>query len=126
VITVSKRTVVPMVARYLVGCFRAGRSPHIGELAGQLNLTPLALSRLFFAATGRRLGPFLRVQQVLRARRLLRWLALPLADVARRSGYERERTFYRAFRRVTGTTPLRFREEALAVTHRSCRCPIGC
>jgi AraC-like DNA-binding protein len=52
----------------------------------------------------------------------LRWPTLPLPAVARGSGYERERTFYLAFRRVTGTTPLRFREDALAVRHRPCRC----
>jgi methylphosphotriester-DNA--protein-cysteine methyltransferase len=91
---------------------------------GSSPFTPTApwLSELFLRATGLKLGPFLRTQQVFRARRLLRWPTLPLPAVARGSGYERERTFYLAFRRVTGTTPLRFREDALAVRHRPCRC----
>jgi AraC-like DNA-binding protein len=123
---ISQSEVQAEVARYLVRCFVSGRSPHIGELAGQFSVTGPRLSQLFLRATGRKLGPFLRVQQVLRARRLLRWPALPLLTVARESGYERERTFYRAFRRVTGTTPLQFREETLARSHRPCRCSAGC
>jgi AraC-like DNA-binding protein len=114
------------VARYLVRCFRTGRSPQVGELAGQLDVSPQALSRAFLRATGGKLGPLLHFQQVLRARRLLRWPALPLLEVARASGYEQERTFYRAFRRVMGTTPHRFRQEAIAATRRPPCCQIVC
>jgi AraC-like DNA-binding protein len=97
------------VARYLVRRFLTGRSPHVGELSGLLGMKPLTLSRSFLQATGRKLGPFLRMQQIVRARRLLRWPGLSLSDVARGAGFERERTFFRAFRRATGTTPLGFR-----------------
>jgi AraC family transcriptional regulator len=121
-----KRDVQTEVARYLVRCFLEGRSPHVGELAGQLAMNPLALSRRFLKTTGGKLGPFLHTQQVIRARRLLRWPTLPLPQVARASGYEHQKTFYRAFRRATGMTPLRFREEAMQVVRRPCRCGIVC
>jgi AraC-like DNA-binding protein len=123
---IFERDVQTEVAQYLVRCFLRGRSPHIGELAGQLGVNPLALSRRFQRVTGRKLGPFLHVQQVLRARRLLRWPAIPLPEVARASGYEHEKTFYRAFRRATGMTPLRFREQATPVLSRPCHCRITC
>lgn len=109
------------MARYLVRCFLAGRAPQIAELAGQVGIAPLALSRLFRRATGRKLGPFIDGQQVLRARRLLRWSPASLSVVARSSGYETERSFYRAFRRLTGMTPLRFRERSRA-SWRRCQC----
>ena len=83
---IFERDVQTEVARYLVRCFLAGRSPHIGELAGHLGMNPLALSRRFQRVTGRKLGSFFRIQQVLLARRLLRWPNLSLPDVARASG----------------------------------------
>ena len=104
--------VLMAVAQYLARCFSDGRSPHIGELSQQLGTTPLALSRSFMQATGFKLGAFLRMQQVIRARRLLRWSSVPPSAVARGCGYEQERTFYRAFRRATGTTPLQYAEAA--------------
>lgn len=110
------------IARYLVRCFVTGRSPHIGELAGRLGMSSLALSRHFQKLTGRKLGAFLRLQQVLRARRLLKWRSISLIEVARTSGYEHEKTFYRAFRRATGMTPLRFREQYTSTNYFACRC----
>lgn len=106
--------ILTAVARYLMRCFVRGRSPHIGELSQQLGTTPVALSDRFMQATGRKLGAFLRTQQVIRARRLLRWSSLSVVVIARACGYERERTFYRAFRRETKTTPLQFRKNAVS------------
>jgi AraC family transcriptional activator of pobA len=97
------------IARYLAQCFVRGRSPHVGELAAQLGSNTLALSRRFQRATGQTLGSFFHEQQIIRARRLLRWPDMPVPDVARAAGFERLRTFYRSFRRVAGTTPRRFR-----------------
>jgi AraC family transcriptional regulator len=115
------------VARYLARCFLSGRSPHIGELAGQLGTSALTLGRRFRRSTGQNLGAFLDLQQVLRARRLLRWPGLALPDIARGSAYEHERTFYRAFRRTMGMTPLQFRQQTHARSfQRPCRCRVTC
>jgi len=113
------------VAQYLAQCFTAGRSPQVAELARWLRIKPAVLSRLFRRATGRKLGPLLHEQQVLRARRLLRWSSAAAAEVARWSGYETERSFYRAFRRSTGMTPRRFRERAAATSPRSWGCGVA-
>jgi len=117
----TRANVLPLVARYAGECFAKRRAPHIAELAYSVGVSPLKVSRLFEAATRRKLGAFLRTQQVLRARRLLRWSGAHLDTVARASGFETERSFYRAFRRVTGMTPARFRQLAAAERARACR-----
>ncbi len=118
----SSQNVQRVVAWYLAHCFLAGRSPQIADLARYLSIPPPVLSAMFLRATHRKLGAFLRLQQVLQARRLLRYSAAGLRRVARGSGYETERSFFRAFRRSTGTTPARFRQLAALERGRDCRC----
>jgi AraC-like DNA-binding protein len=120
VTVLSERDVRRAAARYLVRCFLAQQAPQVAELARQCGSSPAIVRRAFRRATGRNLGRFLREQQVLRARRLLRWTPMPIEAVARRSGYETERSFFRAFRRSTGTTPARFRETTTATPRPPC------
>ncbi|MBV9496451.1 MAG: helix-turn-helix domain-containing protein [Acidobacteria bacterium] len=108
----TAENVTTLVARYVAHCFVRRQAPHVAQLADILRVAPLQLSRAFLRATDRKLGPFLRTQQVIRARRLLRWQDADLETVARASGFETERSFFRACRRMTGTTPARFRAEA--------------
>lgn len=112
-------TVRVAVNDYLRRCFRNGEAPHIAELAAALHCKPLSLSRRFHALTGVLLSEYMRSRQVAQARRLLRWTRLALCDVARRSGFQTERSFFRAFRRLTGTSPLQYREKSVGgQTHR--------
>jgi AraC-like DNA-binding protein len=45
-----------------------------------------------------------------RARQLLQETSLPLYEVSNRVGYESEMAFAKTFKRITGTTPARFRK----------------
>jgi AraC family transcriptional regulator len=94
---------------YVRKCFREETQPQVNELAVLLDVRPYALSRLFAIATGEPLSTYLKRLQLGRARRLLRTTDLPLNQVAYVSGFGTRASFYRAFKKACGCTPLEFR-----------------
>ncbi len=92
---------------------------HIGEkitleaIAGSIGLNRYAVSRLFSERMHCGLNEYVNALRADRARHLLRETALPLSEISRRSGFDSERTFYRAFREQYGASP---REYARAST----------
>lgn len=78
-------------------------------LAVAAGCTLRSLEMRFRAATGRTLRDELHEQRVERAKRLLEQTALPVAEVAVRSGFRSLATFARVFGSATGTSPRRWR-----------------
>jgi AraC-like DNA-binding protein len=82
----------------------------VKELADRFGLTREHFSRAFRAAHGVSPAAFLRSCRLAAAAGLLRATALPLREVALRSGFASDRHLINAFRREYGTTPQAYRE----------------
>jgi AraC family transcriptional regulator len=83
----------------------------IGDLARELDLHPVYLSRAFRARTGLGVGELAHRLRVQRAAALLLDPRSMLADVALRCGFADQSHFTRVFRSITGTTPCAFRAQ---------------
>ncbi|CAH1658317.1 hypothetical protein CHELA40_30287 [Chelatococcus asaccharovorans] len=80
----------------------------IAERAGY---SPYYFSRMFLAHTRRTVMEYVRGRRLVRgAKRLLNEPGLRLVDLAFDCGFDSQEAFTRAFKRMFGTTPARFRE----------------
>lgn len=86
-----------------------GPTPRFSALATSAGIHPVHLSRAFRAAYGCAPGYYLRRLRIEHARRLLRDSEMTLSQVAQTIGYYDQSHFTTVFRRVTGTTPARYR-----------------
>ena len=89
------------------------REPPLGrldELAAIANVSPARLSREFRLAAGMSVAAYARAARVEAARKLVRESDRSLADVAIEAGFADQSHLCRAFRRVLGTTPARYRD----------------
>jgi AraC family transcriptional regulator len=85
----------------------------LAELAGLVNLTPRYFCQVFKRAVGCPPHQFQIQQRIERAKFLLREPLVPLSDVALRSGFSSQSHLNTHFRRLLGTTPGRYRTQAL-------------
>jgi AraC-like DNA-binding protein len=90
------------------------QAPSNGELAALCGLSVRHLNRQFQALTGNSLGDYIECYQMERARDLLGSADLPIKAIAARLGYSQSNSFARAFRRVTGSTPMAYRQRVTA------------
>jgi transcriptional regulator GlxA family with amidase domain len=97
------------VARYVVDCMRREDPPRASELATQFGVTASHLSRSFRARYGVALSDYMKALQVRHAQKLLRTTALDTTRIAYLCGFGTRRTFFRAYRRMTGDSPLSYR-----------------
>ncbi|MEA2336197.1 MAG: AraC family transcriptional regulator [Thermoanaerobaculia bacterium] len=97
------------IARYVIDCMRREDSPRASELALRYGVTASHLSRLFRARYGVRLSDYIKALQVRRAQRLLRTTGLDTNRIAYACGFGTRRTFFRAYRRMTGDSPHTYR-----------------
>lgn len=81
-------------------------------LAEAAFLSPFHFGRMFKRSTGLAPHEFVTHRRIGAAAQLLASTRLPVAEVARRVGYENQAHFSTAFRRVAGTTPTRYRRLA--------------
>jgi AraC-like DNA-binding protein len=93
------------VARYVHDCLRKEEVPRVSELAGQHGVTAEYLSRAFRDRYGERISEFIKAIQVRAAQRLLRNSDLNTTRIAYVCGFGTRRTFFRAYRRITGESP---------------------
>lgn len=90
---------------------------HLGEeltvnsLAVYCRLHPSYLSRLFYSETGGHLKAFILNAKIETAQNLLKYSDLSYLDISVSLGFSSQSAFIYAFRRITGTTPKKFREE---------------
>jgi len=75
------------------------------ELAGEIGVHPVYLSRMFRQVEGRTAGAYLQQLRVQHACRGLRDREKSLADIAACAGFADQSHMTRAFQRVAGTTP---------------------
>lgn len=83
----------------------------MNELAELLGLPANRLTREFRTVVGERLSRYFRRMQMIRATDLLRDTDLPVAAVARASGFGSLITFHRVFRTFVGETPGEYRRK---------------
>jgi AraC-like DNA-binding protein len=90
---------------------RVGQSNRVRDYANWLNCSPKTLHANCMAVRGR--GPKAIIEQrvALEAQRLLAHTALSVEEIAGKLNFTEAANFARMFRRVTGTTPGRFRTE---------------
>jgi AraC family transcriptional regulator len=80
------------------------------QVAARAGLSPYHFSRLFTARVGRSVMAYVRGRRLVRcARRLCHEPGLKLVDLAFDGGFESQEAFTRAFKRMFGVSPGRFR-----------------
>ncbi|MDQ3282064.1 MAG: AraC family transcriptional regulator [Acidobacteriota bacterium] len=94
------------VARYVRDCLRREDVPRVSELAQREGVTAEHLSRAFRERFNLRISDFLKILQVRAAQRLLRDSQLTTTRIAYLCGFGTRRTFFRTYRRITGTSPV--------------------
>lgn len=82
----------------------------LAELARYLDLSPARVGHAVQEACGAGFIDLLTAERLATAARMLRETALPVADVARASGFSDLSRFHRSFRARFGTTPAGFRQ----------------
>ncbi len=83
----------------------------VKSLAKLCGLTPSYLSRLFAEETGVNLKQFVLNAKIDTAQNLLRYTELAYSDIAVSLNFSSQSAFIYTFRKITGTTPKKYREE---------------
>jgi AraC family transcriptional regulator len=86
----------------------------LSDLAAVARLSRFHFARAFRVETGVTPHAHVTLRRVERAKRLMLDQGLPLSEVALACGFAHQAHFTTAFRRVTGTTPGRWRDERLS------------
>lgn len=90
------------------------RQLSLKETAHHINLSPSYLSRIFKKETGIPLHEYLNQIRISKAKELLRHTNLRLLDIASLTGFEDQSYFTKVFRRMTGISPLAYRQKVQA------------
>ncbi|MCX6594235.1 MAG: AraC family transcriptional regulator [Acidobacteria bacterium] len=105
----------PQLARALTAIHRAPEKPWtVEQLAAEAGLSRSGFAARFSLLVGQTPAEYLTAWRMHRGAELLRKTQLGLAEISLRAGYESEAAFSRAFRRVHGIAPGRFRRLDLA------------
>lgn len=83
----------------------------VNSLAVYCGLHPSYLSQLFYTETGTHLKEFVLNPKIDTAQNLLKYSDLSYLDISVSLGFSSQSSFIYAFRKITGTTPKRFREQ---------------
>lgn len=84
----------------------------LGRLATELGMSKFHLSHLFSEKIGEGFLSYLSNIRLSHACSMLAETGMPVTDIAGESGFESQRTFFRAFRARFGVTPLQYRRAA--------------
>jgi AraC-like DNA-binding protein len=83
----------------------------VSELAGEVQLSPAHLQRLFKQKTGRHLSDLIGEHRLQKASRLLSSTDLAIKEIAHAVGYEHHSSFVRAFQRRFDQSPKYYRQQ---------------
>ncbi len=83
----------------------------LAEVASLLPVSPSYLQRMLKQATGQSFTEYLQNLRIAKSCELLRRTALPIKEIAARSGYRDLKFFHELFRKKTGKTPREYRNE---------------
>ena len=84
----------------------------VAGIASECGLSPSRFMHLFKSETGIRFTEYLHKVRIREAQRLLRFTNETIGEIARHVGFRDQSYFGAVFKRVTGTTPRRFRSGA--------------
>lgn len=90
---------------------RLGDDLTVNSLAEYCGLHPSYLSRLFYSETGVHLKEFVLNAKIDAAQNFLKYSDLSYLDISVSLGFSSQSSFIYAFRKITGTTPKKFRED---------------
>ena len=82
----------------------------LGQLAQHLGISKSHLSHLFSEKMGQNFASYLSSIRLSSACRLLIETNLSVTDIAEKSGFESQRSFFRTFKSHFGVTPLKYRQ----------------
>lgn len=82
---------------------------YIQDLAGQIHMNEQYFCRFFKKSIGRSPMEYINEYRIKQAMRLLKETDLPVTEVCLECGYNNLGNFLRAFKKYTGTTPLKYR-----------------
>ncbi|MFP4977774.1 AraC family transcriptional regulator [Paenibacillus sp. CN-4] len=85
---------------------------HLEDIAGELHLSKFYISRLFQQETGGSISDYIMARRIKQACRLLQNSDYSVARIAEEVGYPNASYFIRLFKKVIGTTPLKYRTAA--------------
>ncbi len=80
------------------------------DMARRVYLSPSYFSRIFRKETGITFSAYLNRVRIERSKELLRHPSIRLTDIALMVGFEDQSYFTKVFKKLTGTTPLHYRE----------------
>ncbi|ADB38487.1 helix-turn-helix domain-containing protein [Spirosoma linguale] len=83
--------------------------PTVGDLAGQLNLSPTYLSSLLKTVTGQNTQQHIHEKLIAKAKEKLSTTNLSIGEIAFILGFEHSQSFSKLFKSKTNSTPLEFR-----------------
>ena len=83
----------------------------VNSLAEYCGLHPSYLSRLFYTETDIHLKEFILKAKIDTAQNLLKYSDLSYLDISVALGFSSQSSFIYVFRKITGTTPKKFREQ---------------
>ena len=86
---------------------------NLNSIAAELNVSPFYLSRVFSNNIGLRLDTYINELRINYANHLLLSTDKQITEIALDSGFETLRTFNRAYRNITSTTPREYRKQHL-------------
>ncbi|MDQ1912653.1 AraC family transcriptional regulator [Paenibacillus sp. GD4] len=81
------------------------------QLAKQFFISPAYLSRIFLKLTGFHISEYIRVVRIREAQKLLRTTRQKVHAVAEQVGFEHISHFNKTFKKVTGVSPLHYRQD---------------
>jgi AraC family transcriptional regulator len=81
----------------------------LADLAGEIGIHPVHLSRTFRKALKTSVGDYVHRRRIQQACRMLHDTGMPIAGIAEDLGYVDQSHFSRVFRSITGKTPARYR-----------------
>jgi len=88
----------------------------VGQVAGMAGLHPIVFGKKIREMTGLSFPGYIRSLRIKKAKTLLETGAMPIARVAQEVGFKSVSTFIQIFRKETGSTPSKYREEQRAKT----------
>lgn len=97
---------------YISECWLRRSSVRASEFALRVRRTPAQLARQFHQSVGQRVKDYFVRRQIENAKELLRTTGRTTEQIAIETGFGTPRTFYRAFKRCTGTSPSEYRQES--------------
>ena len=83
------------------------------KMSAEVGMSRAAFARRFKELVGQPMFEYLTRLRIQRAGELLRETKLPLYEIASRVGYESDLAFTKTFKKHAGTTPTRFRKQAI-------------